>query len=93
MSRRTYRPRLVSVELAGERAQALTFVADPAHHAYAGGLTLEEIAAMIMRGVGARGANVDYLINTLSHLEELGVRDPGLHKIHAAVKKLQTRDA
>ncbi|MDP2239549.1 MAG: gamma-glutamylcyclotransferase [Burkholderiales bacterium] len=92
MSRRTYRPRLVRVELASERAQALTFVADPAHPAYAGGLAQEEIAAMISRGVGARGANIDYLINTLSHLEELGVRDPGLRRIHAAVRKLQARD-
>ncbi len=91
MSRRTYRPRLVGVELASERARALTFVADPTHPAYAGGLQLEEIAAMITRGVGVRGANTEYLLNTLRHLEELGVRDPGLHKIHVAVKKLQSR--
>ncbi len=91
MSRRTYCPRLVRVNLAGERAQALTFVADPAHPGYAGRLALEEIAVMIARGVGARGANTDYLVNTLRHLEALGVRDPGLRKIHSAVKKLQSR--
>lgn len=92
MSRRTYRPRLLRVELADKRARALTFVADPAHPAYAGGLELEEIAGMIRRGVGARGANTEYLLNTLRHLEELGVHDPGLRRIHEAVIRLQSRE-
>ena len=91
MPRRTYRPRLVRVDLAGERVQALAFIADPAHPSYAGRLSLEEIAALIARGVGARGANIEYLVNTLRHLEALGVRDPGLRRIHSAVEKLQGR--
>lgn len=91
MSRRTYRPRLVRVDLAGERVQALAFIADPKHPSYAGRLPLEEVAALITRGIGTRGANVEYLINTLRHLEELGVRDPGLLRIHSAVEKLQAR--
>jgi cation transport protein ChaC len=93
MPRRTYRPRLLRIEVAGERVQALTFVADPAHPSYAGRLPLEEIAALIARGVGARGANIEYLLNTLRHLEALGVRDPGLHRIHLAVEKLQATAA
>ena len=91
MPRRTYRPRLLHVDVAGERVQALTFIADPAHPSYAGRLPLEEIAALIARGVGARGANIEYLVNTLRHLEALGVRDPGLRRIHSAVEKLQAR--
>jgi cation transport protein ChaC len=90
MSRRTYRPRLLHVKVDGARVQALAFVADPLHPSYAGRLAVEEIALMIKRGVGARGANTDYLVNTLRHLEALGVRDPGLHRIHSAVKKLQS---
>lgn len=91
MSRRTYRPRLVHVDVAGERVRALAFIADLAHPSYAGRLPLEEVAALIVRGIGARGANVEYLVNTLCHLEALGVREPGLRRIHAAVAKLQTR--
>ncbi len=91
MSRRTYRPRLVRIDLAGERVQALAFIADPKHPSYAGRLPLEEVAALITRGIGIRGANVEYLVNTLRHLEALGVRDPGLRRIHSAVEKLQAR--
>lgn len=91
MSHRTYRPRLVHVDVAGERVRALAFIADLAHPSYAGRLPLEEVAALIVRGIGARGANVEYLVNTLCHLEALGVREPGLRRIHAAVAKLQTR--
>jgi len=91
MRRRTYRPRLLQVDAAGERVRALTFVADPAHPSYAGRLPLDEIAALIERGVGARGANIEYLINTLRHLEALGVRDPALCRIHTAVEKIQAR--
>lgn len=89
MSRRTYRPRLVHVDVAGERVRALAFIADPAHPSYAGRLPVEEVAALITRGVGARGANVEYLVNTLRHLEALGVREPRLRRIHAMVEKLR----
>lgn len=89
MSQRTYSPRLVHVDVAGERVRALAFIADPAHPSYAGRLLIGEVAALVVRGIGARGANVEYLVNTLRHLEELGVRDPGLLRIHSAVKKLQ----
>jgi cation transport protein ChaC len=43
----------------------------------------DRAAAVIARGVGQMGANRDYLLNTLSHLAELGVRDPGLERIAA----------
>lgn len=89
MPRRTYRARLVHVALAEQRVQALAFIADPGHSSYAGRLSVEEVAALIARGVGSRGANVEYLINTLRHLEEVGVHDPGLRRIHSAVEKLR----
>lgn len=91
MSRRTYRPRLVHVNVDGVRVRALTFIADPGHASYAGRLPVEEVAVLIERSIGARGANVEYLVNTLRHLEALGVRDPGLRRIQAAVAKLQAR--
>ena len=91
MSRRTYLPRLVHVALAGECVQALAFIADPCHPSYAGRLPLEEVAALITRSAGSRGANIEYLVNTLRHLEEAGVRDSRLRLIHGAVEKLLAR--
>ena len=89
MPRRIYRPRLVRIAVAGERVQALAFIADPRHPSYAGRLPPEQIAALIARSSGIRGANTEYLVNTLRHLEALGVRDPGLRRIHSAVEKMR----
>jgi len=88
MSRRTYQPRLLRVMIEHVPIRALAFIADPAGAAYAGSLPAEEPAALIARGVGARGANVDYLVNTLRHLDQLKVHDPHLHRIFTLVQHL-----
>ena len=41
-----------------------------------------------MSAAGASGLNRDYLMNTLSHLEGLGVRDDALHALLARVQHL-----
>ena len=81
MPRRTYVPRMLQVAAGAQRVRALAFVADPQHYAYAGKLAPEQTAAFIARGRGQRGANIDYLRNTLAHLHELGVRDHGLERL------------
>jgi cation transport protein ChaC len=68
--------------------EALTFVADPHHPSYAGRMTDEEVARRIACCAGARGPNLDYLANTLRHLEALGVRDAHVARIYRAVQEL-----
>ncbi|MBK1658004.1 gamma-glutamylcyclotransferase [Paracraurococcus ruber] len=41
----------------------------------------EEAARAIARGIGRAGPNRDYLLNTLAHLQAMGVRDAGLDRI------------
>jgi glutathione-specific gamma-glutamylcyclotransferase len=89
MNRRVYRPRLVPVEVRAQRVAALTFLADPRHQAYAGRLPAEVVARHIAHSQGARGTNVDYLANTLAHLDGLGIRERRLHALLLAVKALQ----
>ena len=43
-------------------------------------------AAAIARGHGVMGPNRDYLLNTVAHLRELGVRDAGLDRIAALLE-------
>ncbi|MBL9049620.1 MAG: gamma-glutamylcyclotransferase, partial [Tabrizicola sp.] len=62
---------------AGE-LQALTYVIDPDHAQYCGGLPMEEQAQIIARARGGRGANCDYLWSTAAHLAELDIADPDL---------------
>ncbi len=79
-----YTRRLLPVRLAdgGRVVQAVTYVADRRHAAYCRPAP-EAAAAAIARGMGQAGANRDYLLNTLSHLRELGIRDAALDRIAA----------
>lgn len=89
MSRLTYLPRMVGLATRHARVQALAFVADPQKPSYAGRMSDDEVARRIACCAGARGPNVDYLANTVAHLEALGVQDAHLTRIYAAVRLLQ----
>ncbi len=79
-----YTRRLVPVRLLerGQTVQAVTYVADRRAAAYCRPAP-ELAAATIARGIGQAGANRDYLLNTLSHLRDLGIRDAALDRIAA----------
>ena len=63
---------------AGQRrtVQAIAYVVDRATAHYCRPAA-EEAARAIARGIGQAGANRDYLLNTVSHLQAMGVRTPG----------------
>lgn len=74
-----YLERMLDITLAGGRTvTAVTYVIDPDHVQYCGGLALEEQAQIIAHAVGGRGPNCEYLFNTADHLHTLGVADPDL---------------
>lgn len=62
----------------GQQVEAVTYVIDPDHEQYCGGLTLQEQAAIIATAVGGNGPNDEYLHNTAAHLHELGISDDDL---------------
>lgn len=70
----------------GPAVEALTYVIDPAHVQYCGGLPLAEQAGIIARAVGGRGANRDYLFATAAHLAELGIADADLEWLCESVR-------
>lgn len=71
----------------GGRAPAACFVINRAHPHYAGKLPPERIAALIRQGVGRAGSNIDYLRNTIAHLDGLGIKDGALHLIEELVSQ------
>lgn len=73
----------------GRTVIAVTYVIDPDHEQYAGGLGLSAQAAIIARAVGGRGPNADYLFNTAAHLAELGLPDPEMEALAEAVRALR----
>jgi cation transport protein ChaC len=81
-----YHRRVLPVRLldgGGMAVPAVTYVANRACRLYAPDLAPEQAAAAIARGVGQMGPNRDYLLNTVTHLREMGVRDAGLDRIAA----------
>lgn len=79
-----YRDTLVPVWLEGEpreEVRALAYIVERRHPSYAGRLSLEEQACLIRGACGISGPNLDYLINTLAHLDSLGIREPELSRL------------
>jgi cation transport protein ChaC len=84
-----YLEKMLDIELAdGRVVEAVTYVIDPDHVQYCGGLDLEEQARIIAAAVGGRGPNTEYLYNTAAHLHELGIRDAELDWLAARVRHL-----
>lgn len=83
-----YRPCVVDIELPGRSARAYTFVADTAHPGYAGSLSEEVAAEIIIKAAGISGLNRDYLINTVEKLAEHGVAEPELTSLLSRIQRM-----
>jgi len=85
-----YEPRWLKLRLDGGRVTtALGYVADRKHPEYAGKLEIAEIAKQIRGAIGKSGSNVDYLRNTVLHLEEMGIHEGSLHRVLRQVEQGQ----
>ncbi|HXE86857.1 MAG TPA: gamma-glutamylcyclotransferase [Hyphomicrobiaceae bacterium] len=60
---------------------ALAYIAERAHPTYAGRLPLSLQARLIRGGKGVSGANLDYLMSTVRHLNALGIRERELERL------------
>ncbi|MBB6249560.1 gamma-glutamylcyclotransferase [Nitrospirillum iridis] len=79
MQNAVYEPRLLTAALEhGPRVPTVAFTVVRGHEQYCGRLPPDDLAGLIRQGVGESGRNVDYLVNTVRHLEELGIRDRNL---------------
>ncbi len=77
-----YRPYHAKARLErGNRVGCWTFVAEPSHSQYAGRLSMDDTATLILQGHGLGGPCGEYLANTVRHLDELGIDDGPLHRL------------
>ncbi|SEN35567.1 cation transport protein ChaC [Pseudorhodobacter antarcticus] len=79
----------LEIEVGGAAVRALTYVIDPVHEQYCGGLALEAQAQIIAAAVGGRGRNCEYLFNTAAHLASLGIADADLDWLCDRVRRLR----
>jgi cation transport protein ChaC len=80
-----YHPRRLPVETEAGTVTALTFVVNRHSGRYAGRLSDEEIADKIATACGHIGPCASYLLDTLAHLEELGIHDRHLWRLQKLV--------
>lgn len=78
-------PRWVDVVTSEGRIRALTFCIDRKSTRYVAGLSEERIGTVLARAVGPRGSMAEYLFNTITHLESLGIHDPHLWRLQDLV--------
>ena len=67
------------------KVRALTFWAEPTGLANWVGLPLLEVAQILARACGHGGSGAAYLFNTVSKLDELGIRDRNLWRLQQMV--------
>lgn len=86
--RRVYRMRLLPVWTRDGTRQALAFTVLRDCPDYAGRLSLDEMAGMILGAAGRRGTCRDYFESTLRRLEQLGLVDRPLRRLAERVTVL-----
>jgi cation transport protein ChaC len=82
-----YIPLWLTLECEPEPVTAATFVVDRSHEQYTGRLSLDQTADMILQGAGQRGPCLDYLENTVRHLEALGLGGDSLKDLLDHIKR------
>ena len=86
-----YAPRWLPVRAEGATVRAIAYLADPAHPQFTGALDDDRLVALILQGNGQSGSNLDYLANTVRHIDELGIGDSFLHRILRRVEAALAR--
>jgi cation transport protein ChaC len=83
-----YDMRAVRLRVPAGIIEAQAFTVRRAHPGYAGRLSIDETARLIIQGLGGRGPCREYLENTVRQLECLGHLDGPLHKLEQRVKAI-----
>ena len=73
--------RRVGLHLPDRRVTGYALVVNRHDRVFAGDLTFEEQAGRIAACEGRRGPNIDYLANTVAHLDALGIAEGHLHAL------------
>ena len=81
----SFPPRWVTVATEHGPVRAFTFCIDRNSGRYVSGLSETQVADVLAKAVGSRGSMVEYLFNTVSHLEQLGIHDAHLWRLQEMV--------
>lgn len=77
-----YCPKFFEVATPQGPVEALVFVMNHENHRYMPDLSDDETAQMIAVAEGSLGTNFEYLQSLIAHLDELGIKDDDMKKLH-----------
>ncbi|MGH6886142.1 MAG: gamma-glutamylcyclotransferase [Geminicoccales bacterium] len=80
-----YVPRWVDLRTDAGTVRGIAFVINRTHERYTGRLDDEAVAAALATACGHVGSCAEYLLETVMHLEELGIRDRRLWRLQEMV--------
>lgn len=78
-------PKWINISTNEGPLKALAFIALPTGRAYAGKQPLANVASVLARAAGHYGSSAQYAFNTISKLEEHGIRDRNLWQIQKLI--------
>ncbi|MEO0991716.1 MAG: gamma-glutamylcyclotransferase [Pseudomonadota bacterium] len=82
----SYRPVFLPVATPQGAVEALSFVMDRSNRRYTPELSVNETARIIAVAEGRLGTNFDYLDSLVRHLDELGIQDDTMHRLHVCAR-------
>ncbi len=80
--------RRVKLTSAAGRLDAYAFIVNRRHAIYAPRQPLDVMARIIATAEGGAGTNRDYLANTVTHLDDLGIAEGALHELLRRVERI-----
>jgi glutathione-specific gamma-glutamylcyclotransferase len=78
-------PQWMTMKHENKPLRALAFTASPGGYSYMGRQSPEDVARILACAAGHWGSCAEYLFNTVSHLEDLGIHDRGLWHLQQLV--------
>ena len=93
-----YQPSWFNLRTENGPIRAISFTLNRGHERYAGNLPVETVTRHVATAVGKLGSCMEYLVNTVSKLEEIGIRRGPMHnllkltRIHRAMARLDAKE-
>jgi len=78
-------PRWIEINCEGGPLRAITFVIDRKSNSYLGSRSSEEVADILSVAAGRAGSMAEYLFQTVTRLEEMGLHDTRLWRLQEMV--------
>ena len=65
--------------------QSWAYIARPDHEQFLGSLAEDELVELVCQGTGSAGTCQDYVVNTLRHLNDIGIEEPWLEHLSGRI--------